>query len=148
MNSKIVLLTLVVIVIQMSVVSAITDAEKTTVEMALVKTLSNNTNILYASANFGPDDSLDITLVPMSSSQLSIALSILTTLVAYAGTLLMYPDIGRLDLTMAKENRTTVCTMYCLPEWAKSMRLSLDGGFDSGDLVKLVEQVVKTMSVP
>lgn len=148
MNSKIVLLMLVVVVIQMSVVSAITDLEKTTDEMALVKILSSNANILYASASYGPDDSLDITLVPMSNSQLSIALSISTTLVVYAGTLLMYPDIGRLDLTMAKEDKTTVCTMYCLPEWAKSMRLSLDGGFDSGDLVRLGGQVVKTMSVP
>ena len=148
MNLKIVLLMLVVVVIQSSVVSAITDSDKTTVEMATDKTLSSNPNILYASASFGPDDSLDVTLVPMYSTQLSIALSISTTLVVYAGTLLMYPDIGRLDLTMAKEDKTTVCTMYCLPEWAKSMRLSLDGGFDSGDLVKLAEQVAKTMSVP
>lgn len=139
----------IAVVMLISISSALSAADKTNIEKAAEKLLSSKDSINYVTALFGSDGSLDITIIPtngysINDTESNIRMAIGAATIVYVEFIHAHPDIGRMDLSVADDNKEVISTLYCDPEWAKVVKTGQNGVPNQIDLALLYVKVFVT----
>lgn len=154
MNVKCWLIILALASFIVSTANAISNSDKTSIELAGENVLTAIPEILYADVSFGWDDSMDIWIVPTviatGGSQEEISEDLIKIIAGamgvYVGTYHEYNDIGQMDLTIGADKTKSIGTAYCLPEWVEEVRYNGDTP-NEDDLGSLGLKILGTLKV-
>jgi hypothetical protein len=130
---RIMILLSLIVISTVSLTSALSDSDKSMIEMASTTVLMKADVLSYGLAEVDYGDRMNVWYIPKGSDQDAIFESLGYVVGVYVGTCKMYPEISDMKLMMGTKDNV-VGEMYCERSWADEVREDSDGSFNSNDL--------------
>ncbi len=123
--------------------TALTDDEKTIVEVVGTKTLMDIDSITFALVEIDYGNTMNMWFVPKSSDEDTLINSIGSTVGVYVGACKSYPDISDLNLMVGTKS-TVAGKMYCKRAWADEVSQNTDGSYNTNEMGLVALRVLGT----